>query len=83
MYRAISSGARTPNHQFAEPPVRAFGFEARHAADSVDVALHEMSAQFLHRRERAFEINARAGLHFAEIRSSQRFAGEIGGETFA
>jgi len=28
---------------------------------------------------RAFEIDARAGLHFAEAGASQRFAGEIGG----
>jgi len=32
--------------------------------NSVHVALHEMPAQFLHRRERAFEINARCRASF-------------------
>jgi len=61
---------------------RAFRFEARDVADSVHVALHEMAPEFLHRRQRAFEIYAPARLHFAETRPSQRFAGEIGRETF-
>src|SRR6267378_2174371 len=70
-------------HANAEPPVRAFGFEARHAADPVHVALHEMSAQFFHRCQGTFEIDARAGLHFAETRPPKRFTGKIGREALA
>src|ERR1019366_7748871 len=68
-------------HADAEPPVRAFGFETRDAANAVDVALHEVTAQLLHRRQRAFEIDARAGFQFAETGAAQRLAGKIGGES--
>src|SRR5512135_1379838 len=69
-------------HLDAEPPVCAFRFEARDAADSVHVALHEMAAEFFHRSQWPLEIDARAGLHFAEAGAAQRLAGKIGGESF-
>ena len=45
------------------------------------MALHEVAAEFFHRGQRALEIDARAGLQFAEAGAAQRFAGKIGGES--
>src|SRR5580700_10342504 len=63
-----------------EPPVVAFGNETRDAADSVDVALHEMAAEPRGGGERALEVDGLAGLLFAEGGAPERFAGKIGGE---
>ena len=66
-----------------EPPVVAFGREARDAADSVHVTLHEMAAEAGGGGERAFEIHGLAGFFFAEGCAAESFAGEIGGEGVA
>ena len=65
----------------AEPPIRAFGFESRYATNSIDMALHEVAAEFFHRGQRALEVDAHAGLHVAKAGAAQRFAGKIGGES--
>ena len=63
-----------------EPPVVAFGCEARDAADSVNVTLNEMAAEAGGGGERALEIYGLAGFFFAEGCAAESFAGEIGGE---
>lgn len=71
----------------AEPPivaVRALGIEAGDAACAVNVALHEVAAEFLAGGQRLLEIDARtfpqpAGT-LAEGRLPNCFAGQIGGK---
>ena len=63
-----------------EPPVFAFGREARDAADAVNVTLDEMAAEARSGGERALEIHGMAGFFFAEGGAAKSFAGEIGGE---
>src|ERR1700735_1334296 len=67
-------------HPDGEPPVVAFGDEARYAADAVNVSLHEVAAQARVCRERALEVDEMAGFFFAEGSTAQSFAGKVRGK---
>ena len=67
----------------AQPPVVAFGREARHAAHSIHVTLYKMSAQFFAGGEWTLEVQSLPGPHLAKGSEAEGFQGKVGGEGFS